>query len=99
MKPPRCGPIGIADEKRPQLFVAWVVVSFIWLWVTLCIANFYPLVDGGFQKIWQVVNRRQPAEGPPSGESTGTSTPSTDGPAAGDKALGEVVVDEKHSGV
>jgi hypothetical protein len=38
-----------------QLFIAWVVVALIWLFVTLIIANLYPLADGGLQKIWQVV--------------------------------------------
>lgn len=27
-------------------FVAWVVVSIIWAWITMIIAGFYPLVDG-----------------------------------------------------
>lgn len=45
-----------------QLFTAWVVVALIWLWVTLVIANFYPLFDGGFKMIWAVLTRRQGIE-------------------------------------
>lgn len=45
-----------------QLFTAWVVVALIWLWVTLVIANFYPLYDGGFKMIWAVLARRQGIE-------------------------------------
>ncbi|KPM42236.1 hypothetical protein AK830_g4337 [Neonectria ditissima] len=37
------------------LFVAWVVVGLIWLFLTLLIANFHPLYDGGIKQIWQVV--------------------------------------------
>ncbi|KAL3465741.1 Sodium:solute symporter family-domain-containing protein [Aspergillus heterothallicus] len=37
------------------LFIAWVVVGLIWLFVTLLVANFYPLVDGGLVQIWEVV--------------------------------------------
>ena len=29
------------------LFVAWIVVSLIWLWIALIIANSFPLIDGG----------------------------------------------------
>ncbi|KAL4901237.1 hypothetical protein BDW74DRAFT_170378 [Aspergillus multicolor] len=36
------------------LFVAWVVVGLIWLFITLFVAKFYPLVDGRLQQIWQV---------------------------------------------
>ena len=32
-----------------QLFVAWMVVAFIYLWFTLFAGNFYALFDGGFQ--------------------------------------------------
>ncbi|CEL11813.1 hypothetical protein ASPCAL14909 [Aspergillus calidoustus] len=37
------------------LFIAWVVVGLVWLFVTLVVANFYPLVDGGAGQIWEVV--------------------------------------------
>ncbi|KAJ6014835.1 hypothetical protein N7540_009426 [Penicillium herquei] len=37
-----------------EFFVAWVVVGIIWLWGTMLIAIFYPLLDGGFQQIHQV---------------------------------------------
>ncbi|KAJ5733574.1 hypothetical protein N7493_002360 [Penicillium malachiteum] len=37
-----------------QFFVAWVIVSIIWLWGTMLIAIFYPLIDGGIQQIHQV---------------------------------------------
>ena len=38
-----------------QFFVAWVVISLIWLWFTLVVAIFYPLVDGGLKQIWAVL--------------------------------------------
>ncbi|KAE8334073.1 Sodium:solute symporter family-domain-containing protein [Aspergillus sergii] len=38
-----------------SLFIAWIVISLIWLWFTLVVAIFYPLVDGGIQQIWTVL--------------------------------------------
>lgn len=29
-----------------KFFVAWVVVSIIWVWGTMLVAGFYPIVDG-----------------------------------------------------
>lgn len=37
------------------LFVSWIVVSLIWLWVALIIANFLHLIDGGASQIYKVV--------------------------------------------
>ncbi|KAF3389606.1 hypothetical protein F1880_004471 [Penicillium rolfsii] len=39
-------------EKK--FFIAWVVVAILWLWGTMLVAIFYPLLDGGFQQIRQV---------------------------------------------
>lgn len=39
-------------------FVAWIVVSLIWLWLALIVANFYPLIDGGLQQFWGIVTGR-----------------------------------------
>lgn len=38
-----------------SFFVAWVVISLIWLWLALFVANFYPLFDGGVRQILTVV--------------------------------------------
>ncbi|GAB1192497.1 hypothetical protein APSETT444_001689 [Aspergillus pseudonomiae] len=35
-------------------FSAWVVVAIIWLWLTMLVAIFYPIFDGGIQQIKQV---------------------------------------------
>ncbi|KAL2819602.1 Sodium:solute symporter family-domain-containing protein [Aspergillus cavernicola] len=35
-----------------SFFTAWVVISLIWLWLTLVVAIFYPLIDGGLQQMW-----------------------------------------------
>ncbi|KAL4887682.1 Sodium:solute symporter family-domain-containing protein [Aspergillus karnatakaensis] len=40
-----------------SLFMGWVVISLIWLWFTLVVAIFYPLVDGGIQQMWAVVTK------------------------------------------
>ncbi|KAF9890728.1 hypothetical protein FE257_005594 [Aspergillus nanangensis] len=42
-----------------SLFIAWIVVSLVWLWFTLVVAIFYPLVDGGAQQIWTVLMGRK----------------------------------------
>jgi hypothetical protein len=34
--------------------VAWLVVGIIWLWGTMLMATFYPLIDGGIEQISQV---------------------------------------------
>ncbi|KAL5365249.1 Sodium:solute symporter family-domain-containing protein [Aspergillus floccosus] len=39
-----------------RFFIAWVVVSIIWLWGTMLIAIFYPLADGGIHQIKQVLH-------------------------------------------
>ncbi|KAJ9293557.1 hypothetical protein DTO271G3_7636 [Paecilomyces variotii] len=36
-------------------YAAWVIVAIIWLWLTMLMATFYPLIDGGFQQIIQVI--------------------------------------------
>ncbi|KAL2816596.1 Sodium:solute symporter family-domain-containing protein [Aspergillus cavernicola] len=48
---------GAKKVMSKGLFIAWLVVRLIWLFITLLIANFYPLVDGGLQQIWQVIRR------------------------------------------
>lgn len=30
-------------------FVAWVVVAIIWVWGTMLVAGFYPIIDGRHQ--------------------------------------------------
>ncbi|KAJ5905070.1 uncharacterized protein N7473_001986 [Penicillium subrubescens] len=39
-------------EKK--FFIAWVVVAIVWLWGTMLVAIFYPLLDGGIQQIRRV---------------------------------------------
>ncbi|KAH8703158.1 putative urea active transporter [Talaromyces proteolyticus] len=31
-------------------FVAWIIVAIIWLWLTLLMVTFYPLIDGGIEQ-------------------------------------------------
>jgi hypothetical protein len=45
-----------------QFFIAWVVISLLWLWFTLVVAIFYPLVDGGLQQMWAVLKRKRTGE-------------------------------------
>lgn len=32
-----------------KFFVAWVVVSIIWVWGTMLVAGFFPIIDGRSQ--------------------------------------------------
>ncbi|KAJ5707425.1 hypothetical protein N7488_007226 [Penicillium malachiteum] len=65
-----------------QFFVAWVVAGIIWLWGTMLIVIFYPLLDGGIQQIHQVyqglTHRKTIGESHTSGykESGATTSPS-----------------------
>ncbi|GLA04125.1 hypothetical protein AnigIFM60653_004164 [Aspergillus niger] len=35
-------------------FTAWVIVGILWLWITMLVAIFYPLLDGGMQQMLQI---------------------------------------------
>jgi hypothetical protein len=55
-------------------FVAWLVISVIWLWGTLFIVGLYPIVDG-WSQIWEVVSKIWPGEQ----KGKGSGSASTDG--------------------
>ncbi|KAI1629485.1 SSS family solute:Na+ symporter [Exophiala viscosa] len=57
-------------------FTAWVIISLIWLWFTLLVANFYPLIDGGAQQIWIVLRGKKGVKASTEvDEDSGNSTP------------------------
>ncbi|PVH97304.1 hypothetical protein DM02DRAFT_597799 [Periconia macrospinosa] len=43
----------------PNFFAAWVVVAVVWLWGTLFVVGFYPVIDGQGQilEVWRAVRR------------------------------------------
>ena len=90
LKRPIC--IAKKTDEGVQLFTAWVVVSLIWLFFTLLVAIFYPLVDGGLKKIWLAINWRQASKGE---ESSGATTPTHNDSPDG-LVSKEVVLPEKH---
>ncbi|KAF1846190.1 SSS family solute:Na+ symporter [Cucurbitaria berberidis CBS 394.84] len=60
-------------------FIAWIVISLIWLWLTLLVSNFYPLIDGGANQIWTVVRGRKGTKGTTEYQTdSGNSTPPTE---------------------
>ncbi|CAL5874321.1 uncharacterized protein PFLUO_LOCUS8617 [Penicillium psychrofluorescens] len=70
-------------EKK--FFIAWVVVGIIWLWGTMLVAIFYPLIDGGIQQMGEVyrglrkrkeVAKETRAANDKGDDSTSPSTPS-----------------------
>lgn len=67
-------------------FSAWIVVSIIWVWGTMLVAGFYPIIDGREQilQVWRGLsgglNKGQEAV---AGKvSTGTTTPVESGNAS-----------------
>jgi urea-proton symporter len=60
-----------------QFFVAWVVISIIWVWTTMLVAGFFPIIDGRAQILLVLRGIRlgrgksaTPAESPSSREGT-----------------------------
>ncbi|KAI2468481.1 sodium/proline symporter [Annulohypoxylon bovei var. microspora] len=63
------------------VFSKRIVISLIYLWFTLVVANFYPLYDGGAKKIWIVLRGRvAPEESGRSEPQQDTSDYSSDHP-------------------
>ncbi|OBT80296.1 hypothetical protein VF21_00557 [Pseudogymnoascus sp. 05NY08] len=66
-----------------SFFTAWVVVAIIWVWGTLLVAGFYPIIDGRQQLrlIWTAVREGKLRKGNEGGkgERGGSETSSTSG--------------------
>ncbi|PWY84801.1 Na+/solute symporter [Aspergillus heteromorphus CBS 117.55] len=69
-------------------FSAWVVVGIIWLWITMLVAIFYPILDGGIQQITQVYRALRGRK----------DTPSVPSPSITDGSHEVTKVDEKSGG-
>jgi hypothetical protein len=70
----------------PQFYVAWVVVGIIWLWGTMLIAIFYPILDGGMQQILQVyrgLTGKAGSENSVHGKENGGTSTSPSSPSGG----------------
>lgn len=81
-----------------QFFIAWVVVAIIWLWGTMLVAIFYPIVDGGMQQISEVYNGLTGRTGPVDidyGKEEGDDSTSPSSPAASGTHAVEAKVDER----
>lgn len=81
----------------PQFFIAWVVVGIIWLWGTMLVAIFYPIVDGGIQQISQIYKGLTSRTGPVDigyGKEEGDGSTSPPSPAASGTHAVEAKVDE-----
>ena len=66
-------------SNSDQFFIAWVAISLIWLWFTLLVSNFYPLIDGGAKQIWTVIRGRKGMKGTTEFQTdSGVSTPPTE---------------------
>lgn len=59
-------------------FTAWLVFAIIWLWCTMLVAGFYPIIDGREQLIfiWRAWRKKpQIAKTSSSSDGEGNSTP------------------------
>ena len=61
------------------LFTAQVVVCLVWLFVALCIASLYPLIDGGFKLIWIILTNKKVNEEVKDGQASPTASNSVVG--------------------
>jgi hypothetical protein len=57
-----------------KFFVAWLVVSIIWVWGTMFVAGFYPIIDGR-QQIIEVYQTLRGRKTPSKSDSEGPGTP------------------------
>jgi hypothetical protein len=77
-----------------QFYTAWVVVSIIWLWLSMLVAIFYPIFDGGIQQIRDVYRglrgRNNIAGTVPSQEKGGTSASPSAGSISDATRTGDV---------
>lgn len=83
-------------------FTAWVVIAIIWVWGTLLVAGFYPILDGRQQlaAIWTAVREGKLRRGATSGrksERGNSETSSTSGEA--EKSGGEADIAVKGSDI
>lgn len=73
---PMYGSKYVFDKK---FYYAWVVVGIIWLWITMLVATFYPVFDGGLQQIAQVWRGWKQTRGQGSGKKAEAGAPEGSG--------------------
>ncbi|KAJ6068472.1 hypothetical protein N7499_010359 [Penicillium canescens] len=77
-----------------RFYTAWVVVGIIWLWLSMLVAIFYPIFDGGIQQIRDVYRglrgRDNIAGTVPSQEKGGTSASPSAGSISDATRTGDV---------
>lgn len=68
--PVRMGKKLLADLVciNPQFYSAWLVIAIIWLWGTLLVAGFYPIIDGGYQQTMAICRAWRSGAKPPKPE-------------------------------
>ena len=79
-------------------FNAWLVVAITWLWCTLLIAGFFPLIGGRrqFKAIWQAVKHRSHEGELVSGGNGSASSPKTKQSSNEDVINSGVEIETKH---
>ncbi|KKY22146.1 putative urea active transporter [Phaeomoniella chlamydospora] len=63
-------------------FVAWLVVSIIWLWITLLVVGFFPIIDGRKQivTVWRALRSKEPQKVEEHGSTSSSSRTDIDTP-------------------
>lgn len=51
-----------------SFYSAWLVIAIIWLWGTLLVAGFYPIIDGGYQQTMAICRAWRSGAKPPKPE-------------------------------
>ncbi|KAK2802361.1 hypothetical protein FQN50_007358 [Emmonsiellopsis sp. PD_5] len=82
-----------------SFFIAWLLVAIIWLWGTMLISIFYPLIDGGIQQSMEVYsylrNRNTRKQGGDTKGGIGSPNTSTPGSSSVEQAsVGDVPTEE-----
>ncbi|KAG7104308.1 urea active transporter 1 like protein [Verticillium longisporum] len=58
-----------------SFFVAWLVLAIIWVWITMFVAGFFPIIDGRKQILDVIQTLRGRSKKPETSESEGPATP------------------------
>ncbi|KAK2789019.1 hypothetical protein FQN53_002835 [Emmonsiellopsis sp. PD_33] len=81
-----------------SFFIAWLLVAIIWLWGTMLISIFYPLIDGGIQQSMEIYsylrNRNTSDEGNNRKEGISSPNTSTPGSSSEQASVGDVPTEE-----
>ena len=70
-------------------FTAWIVVAIIWVWGTMLVAGFFPIVDGRRQlvQVWRALRHNSPKGNTPTNQAGDTSVTSNTATSSEDEQV------------